>query len=74
MIDQQNEREARERLKAAHRPAETRRYIETVLGPLKVVPECKALAVCVNGLVCWEAGRCLRSGALPRTDLAKETE
>lgn len=35
--------------------------VETVLGPLKVLPECKAQAVCVNGLKCWEAGRCLRS-------------
>jgi hypothetical protein len=37
-----------------------RRTVETVLGPLKVVPECRAQAVCVNGSKCWEAGRCLR--------------
>jgi hypothetical protein len=38
-----------------------RRTVETVLGPLKVVPECRAQAVCVNGSKCWEAGRCLLS-------------
>ena len=42
-------------------PLEGRRTVETVLGPLKVVPECRAQAVCVNGSKCWEAGRCLRS-------------
>jgi len=42
----------------------TPRYtIDTVLGPIKVVPECKVQAVCVNGLKCWEAGRCLRDPA-----------
>lgn len=41
-----------------HTP-EPRRTIDTVLGPIKVVPECDAQAVCVNGLRCWEAGVCL---------------
>jgi hypothetical protein len=39
----------------------TGRVLNTVLGPLKVVPECKAQAVCVNGSRCWEAGRCLKA-------------
>lgn len=38
-----------------------RRTLDTVLGPLKVVPDCKAQACCVNGLKCWEAGECLRA-------------
>jgi hypothetical protein len=37
-----------------------RRTVATVLGPIKIIPECKAQAVCVNGLRCWEAGRCLK--------------
>lgn len=40
-----------------------RRIMETVLGPIKVVPECKAQAVCVNGLKCWEDGQCLRAAS-----------
>lgn len=38
-----------------------RRVIATVLGPLKIIPECKAQAVCVNGPCCWEAGKCLKA-------------
>jgi hypothetical protein len=39
-----------------------RRTMDTVLGPVGIIPECKAQAVCVNGRHCWEAGQCLRSG------------
>lgn len=34
--------------------------IDTVIGPVKVIPECHAQAVCVLGRRCWEAGHCLR--------------
>lgn len=50
-------------LAALNEPSEAvspRKILKTVLGPIKVVPECKAQAVCVNGLKCWEAGRCLK--------------
>ena len=35
-------------------------HIDTVVGPMRVVPECKVQALCTNGWRCWEAGRCLR--------------
>ena len=35
--------------------------IMTVLGPVRVMPECKVQAVCVNGAKCWKAGRCCRA-------------
>lgn len=38
----------------------TGKRIDTVIGPVKMLPECKSQAVCVNGSKCWEAGRCLR--------------
>lgn len=37
------------------------RILPTALGPIKLIPECAAQAVCVNGLNCWEAGCCLKS-------------
>lgn len=37
------------------------RVIDTVIGPIRLIPECKVQAVCVKGLRCWEAGRCLRA-------------
>lgn len=37
-----------------------RMRIDTVLGPVRVVPECLVQAVCVNGSKCWDAGVCLR--------------
>lgn len=40
---------------------EPRKTIQTVLGPVRVVPECKVQAVCTNGSKCWEAGRCCRA-------------
>lgn len=44
-------------------PPHPKLLIKTVIGPVKVMPECKAQAVCVNGNKCWEAGECLRKPA-----------
>lgn len=46
---------------------EPRRRIDTVLGAVAVVPECKVQAVCTNGSKCWEAGECLRAELPPPT-------
>ena len=40
-----------------------RRMLDTVLGPVKINPECRVAACCGNGKRCWEAGRCLRDPA-----------
>lgn len=38
-----------------------RHTIDTVVGPVQVMPECERQAVCVNGSKCWEVGACLKS-------------
>ena len=48
------------RRKAAERRGAPKRVLNTALGAIKMIPECEAQAVCVKGLECWEAGRCLR--------------
>ncbi len=40
---------------------EPRKRIDTVIGSVAVVPECKVQATCTNGSKCWEAGECLRA-------------
>ena len=48
--------------------------IQTILGPIAVMPECKAQAVCVNGSHCWEAGRCLRDPAVAPSPSSTESD
>jgi hypothetical protein len=48
-----------------------RRTIHTALGPTKIIPECKARAVCTYSLNCWEAGHCLHPAAAPTPDHAR---